>query len=111
MRVPSKKVRERFLLIYELEGCQKAVDFLTKYYGVRRMKIKLNGRKVGNRWIASYFQNRAYFTKRGLTKRTVLHELYHHLVYVNDLETPKRKEEREANSYARNFTSRHRLGR
>lgn len=55
IRVPSKKIRDRFLLIYELEGCQKAVDFLTKYYGVRRMKIKLNGRKVGNRWIASYF--------------------------------------------------------
>jgi hypothetical protein len=48
IRIPSRKIRERFLLIYELEGCQKAVDFLTKYYGVRRMKIKLNGRKVGN---------------------------------------------------------------
>jgi hypothetical protein len=103
IRVPSKKVRERFLLIYELDGCQKAVDFLTKYYGVRRMKIKLNGRKVGNRWVASYFQNRAYFSKRGLTKRTVLHELYHHLVYVNDLEISKSIEERDASSYARNF--------
>jgi len=48
IRIPSRKIRERFLLVYEFEGCQKAVDFLTKYYGVRRMKIKLNGRKVGN---------------------------------------------------------------
>jgi hypothetical protein len=74
IRIPSKKIRERFLLIYELEGCQKAVDFLTKYYGVRRMKIMLNGRKVGNGDIVVYFQNRAYFTKKGLKKRTVLHE-------------------------------------
>ena len=79
-------------MIYELEGCQKAVDFLTKYYGVRQMKIKLDGRKVGNGNIAIYFQNRAYFTRRGLTKRTVLHELYHHMVYVKRLEMPKRKE-------------------
>jgi len=67
------------------------------------MRIVLNGRRVGNGDVAVYFQNRAYFTKRGLNKRTVLHELYHHLVYVNDLETPKRKEERDANSYARDF--------
>ena len=103
IRVPPRKVRERFLLIYELEGCRKAVDFLTKYYGVRPMRIILNGRKVGNGDIAVYFQNRAYFTKRGLTKRTVLHELYHHLVYVNGVEMPSRTEEKAANSFARDF--------
>ena len=111
IRVPSKKVREKFLLIYELEGCQKAVDFLTKHYEVRRMRIMFNGRKVGNGDIAVYFENRAYFTKKGLTKRTVLHELYHHLVYVNGLEMPKTKEEREANRYARDSVSRQRVGR
>lgn len=79
IKVPSRKICDRFLLVYELEGCQNAVDFLTKYYGVSRMKIKLNSRKVGNGDIAVYFQNRTYFTKKGLTKRTVLHELYHHL--------------------------------
>jgi len=105
IRVPTKKIRERFLLIYELEGCQKAVDFLTKHYGVRRMKIMLNGRKVGNGDIAVYFQNRAYFTKRGLNKRTILHELYHHLVYVNGFDVSKTKEERAANGYARDFLS------
>ncbi len=105
IRVPPRKVRERFLLIYELEGCRKAVDFLTKYYGVRPMRIILNGRKVGNRDIAVYFHNRAYFTKRGLSKRTVLHELYHHLVYVNGVEMPQRTEEKSANSYARDFLS------
>jgi hypothetical protein len=103
IRVPSRKVRERFLLIYELEGCKKAVDFLTKYYGVRRMKIVLNGRKVGNRYAAYYYENKSYFTKRGLNRRTVLHELYHHLVHVNGLDIAQTKEERSANSYSRTF--------
>jgi hypothetical protein len=107
VRIPPKKVREKFLLIYELEGCRKAVGFLTKYYRVRPMRIILNGRRVGNGDIAVYFQNRAYFTKRGLTKRTVLHELYHHLVYVNDLEVAERTEERAANSYVRDFLIQH----
>jgi len=61
IRIPPKKVREKFLIIYELEGCQKAVNFLTEYYGVRRMKIILNGRKVCKRFIAHYFKNEAYF--------------------------------------------------
>jgi hypothetical protein len=105
LRLPSRKIREKFLLIYELEGCQKAVDFLTKYYGVRQMKIKLDGRKVGSHCIAYYFQNRAHFTRRGLTKRTVLHELYHHLVYVNDWDMTETKEERAANGYSKAFMS------
>ena len=65
------------------------------------MKIMLDGRRVGKGDIACYFRNRAYFTKRGLRKRTILHELCHHLVYVNGLDMPKRTEERAANSYAR----------
>jgi hypothetical protein len=109
INVPSEKVRENFHLLYELDGCQKAVDYLTKHYGVRRMRIILNGRKVGNGDIAVYFQNRAYFTKRGLDKRTVVHELYHHVIYVNDLDVPKTKEEKNADSYARGFLSQ-RLG-
>jgi len=71
------------------------------------MIIILNGRKVGNGDLAVYFQNKAYFTKRGLTKRTILHELYHHLAYVNGLDIPETKEERAANSYARDFLSQH----
>lgn len=45
----------------------------------------------------------AYFTKRGLNKRNVLHELYHHIVEVKGLDMPSRKEESEANRYARAF--------
>jgi hypothetical protein len=103
IKVPRKKVREKFLLIYELEGCQKAVDFLTRYYGIRSMRIVLNGRKVGNGDLACYDRNKAYFTKRGLNKRTVLHELYHHLIDAKGLEKPIRKEEKEANIYAKTF--------
>jgi hypothetical protein len=65
------------------------------------MRIILNGRKVGKCYVAYYFQNRAYFTKRGLAKRTALHELYHHLVYVSGLDIATRREEREADKFAR----------
>jgi hypothetical protein len=103
IQVPRKRVRERFLLTYELEGCQKAIDFLTEYYNVRRLRVILDGKKVGNGELACYFENKAYFTKRGLKKRNVLHEFYHHLVDANKLEMPLRKEERRANEYARKF--------
>jgi len=101
--IPRKKVREKFLLIYELEGCQKAVNFLTRYYGIRRMKIVVDGRRVGNRDYACYDNCKAYVTKRGLNKRTVLHELYHHIVYVKGWDMSVKKEETRANKYARTF--------
>lgn len=103
IRVPSRKIREKFLLTYELEGCQRAVNFLTRYYGIRRMKIVLDGRRVGNGNIACYDRNRAYFTKKGLTRRTILHELYHHLIDAKNVEIPVKREEKEANNYARGF--------
>lgn len=98
--VPNKGIRERFLIIYELEGCQKAVNFLTEYYGIRRMKIILNGRKVGKRNIALYYENKAYFTKRGLKRLTVLHEMYHHLVHQKGLSLSNEIEEGQAKRYA-----------
>jgi len=103
IRIPRKRIRETFLLTYELKGCQKAIDFLTEYYGVRRMKIVLNGRKVGNGNTACYLENKAYFKKKGLKKRLVLHELYHHLTYSKGLDNPDRLEEKGANNYAREF--------
>lgn len=48
IKTPWRKVRERSFLVYELEGCQKAVDFLTEYYRIKRMKVVLNSRRVGN---------------------------------------------------------------
>jgi hypothetical protein len=125
IRVPSRKVREKFFLVYEMKGCQEAVDFLTRYYGVRRMRIVLNGRRVGNGDLACYDprqyrvgdgphrgrENKAYFSKRGLTKRTVLHELYHHIAYAKGLDVSETKEDREASSYARDFLNWHSVGR
>ncbi len=101
--IPSKKVREAFLLTYELKGCQRSVNYLTAYYGIRRMKIVLDGRRVGNGDEACYDNGIAYFTRRGLKKRNVLHELYHHVVEVNGLEMNETEEERQANRYAKAF--------
>jgi hypothetical protein len=103
IKLPSKKVRERFLIVYELEGCQKAVNFLTEFYEVRKMKIVLNDKKVGKKYLGSYLKNTACFKKKGLRKLIVLHELYHHLVEVNRLEMPLKTEEKEANAYSRRF--------
>ena len=71
--------------------------------GIEHMKIILDGRKVGNGFDAWYFKNRACFKKSGLKKITVLHELFHHLVDAKGLEMPAREEEKEANSYTREF--------
>ena len=103
IKLPPKRVREKFLIIYEFEGCQKASDFLAEYYGVIRMKIILDGRRVSKKCYGVYFKNKAYFTKDGLKKRVVLHELYQHLVEANGFELQNRTEEKEANNYSRRF--------
>lgn len=71
-----------FHLTYELKDAQVGVNVLSKYYGIRRMKIVVDGRRVGRGSNACYEHYVAYFKKRGLNKRTVLHEFYHHLAYV-----------------------------
>jgi hypothetical protein len=88
-----------------LKGCQKAVNFLADYYGVKRMRIIVDGKRVGKRkangWLACYSEGKAFFSKRGLNRRNVLHEFYHHLIEMNMFEISIRKEENEANSYSR----------
>jgi hypothetical protein len=103
VKLPPKRIREKFLIIYELKGCQKAVNFLTEYYGVRKMRIVLDGKKVERNCLGFYLKNTACFTKNGLKKRVVLHELYHHLIEIRNFEMTSRKEEKEANSYASCF--------
>jgi hypothetical protein len=103
VKLPPKRVQAKFLIIYELEGCQKAVNYLTKYYSVRRMRIILNGKRVKKGWVAWYDDNQACFKKSGLGKRIVLHELYHHLIEAKKLDMALRIEEREAKNYARLF--------
>ena len=64
---------------------------------------RLDGKRVGKGNSGYYLKNRAYFTKRGLTKRIILHELYHHLIETKGLEMPAGKEEKEANGFSRGF--------
>ena len=98
--IPSRKVCEELHLTYELKGAQKAVDMLSRYYGIRRMKIVIDGRKVGNNAVACYNEYVAYFKKWELNKSNVLHEFFHHLAYVYGLDLSYSKEEREANRYS-----------
>ena len=104
IRVPSKKVCEKFHLTYELKGAQKGVDVLTEYYRIPKMKIILDGRKVMKGYPCDYFEGIACFTKKGLNKRNVLHELYHHIANNNGLEISEKKEEIEANRFVRAVT-------
>lgn len=45
VRLPPKTIRMKFLVICELNGAQEGVNFLTNYYGIRRMKIVLMERE------------------------------------------------------------------
>jgi hypothetical protein len=103
VKIPSKRIREQFLLMYDLDGCIKAVNFLTQHYRTRRMKIVLDEKRVGNTRAACYCKNRAYFKKMTLKKRIVLHELYHHLIKSKGFELQRETEEKEARIYAREF--------
>jgi hypothetical protein len=103
VKLPPKRVRERFLIVYELKGCQKAVNFLTEHYEVRKMRIVLDSKKVGNNYWGFYEKSTAYFKKNGLRNQIVFHELYHHIVEVSSLEMTRRTEEKEANAYTKRF--------
>jgi hypothetical protein len=67
------------------------------------MKIILDGKKVGNGHPGCYLKNKAYLTKKGLTKRMILHELYHHLIEKTGLEMTRGKEEKEAGKFSKDF--------
>jgi len=91
--IPSKRVREEFRLTYELKGAQKAVDFLARYYGIRRMRIAVDGRSVGNSDEPCYeYETRtAYFRKKAMDRSNVLHEFYHHLACIKEWEAGRKK--------------------
>ena len=101
LRIPSRKVCEKFHLTYELKGAEKAVRVLTEYYGIPKMKIILNGRRVMRACECDYFEGIACFTKKGLNKRNILHELYHHISEAKGIEMPKMREERMASVFVR----------
>ena len=101
IRIPTMKVCREFHLTYELKGAVKAVEVLIKYYGIPKMKIIMDGRRVMRACECDYFEGIACFTKKGLNKRNVLHELYHHIVENKELDTTERKEEKEANRFVK----------
>lgn len=102
IRVPRKRIRAEFNLIYETKGCQRAVNYLCKHYRVRRMRIVLNGR-TGKTCVCYYEDYQAVFRKSSLNKVNVLHELCHHLIRCRNIEISERDEERKARDYTRHF--------
>jgi hypothetical protein len=70
------------------------------------MKIILNDKKVGKGYEACYFEGKAYFSKRSLNKRNILHEFYHHLIETKGLDLPEQTEEKQANGYVSEFIKR-----
>jgi hypothetical protein len=102
-RFPPSKIRQQFILTYELYGAQKAIDFLSKFYRFKRMRIVVDGRKAGKGNEACYDSETctAYFRKRAVGKRTVLHEFYHHLASIRGWNLSRRAEENEADSFAK----------
>lgn len=63
--------------------------------------LKTEHPEQGQIW--SIIEIQSYFTQRGLNKRFVLHEFYHHLVYAKDLDMQSAVEEKDARNYAREF--------
>ena len=59
----------------------------------------VDGQRVANGYV--WQENKAYFTKKGLNRRNVLHELFHHVVENKGLEMTEKKEERQANLFVR----------
>ena len=74
------------------------------------MKIVVDGRKVRRGYRGRYYCDDSYtaYFRKGLTKRIVLHEFYHHLDYVMGWHNSKSKtaEEREARRFAKEVLSR-----
>jgi hypothetical protein len=106
LRFPSRSVCERFHLTYELEGAQKGANLLTSYYRVKRMKVVVDGRRVSKGYYAEYYRNNAYFKRREIRKRLVLHELYHHIVEAKGIVMASKKEEMLADEFARKVMKR-----
>ncbi len=66
------------------------MGYLTEYYGVRWMRIIIDGRRVP-RCYDGYSENLACFTRDGLKKRVVLHELFHHLIEAERLDAHSKR--------------------
>jgi hypothetical protein len=103
VKLPSQKIRNTFLLIYEFKGCQKATNYLSEYYSIKKIKLLYKNKSITKYTIAWYSQDKAYLTNKGLKKRVVLHEFYHHLIKCKNIDLKLKQEEKEATLYAREF--------
>jgi len=61
--IPPKRVCEEFYLTYELKGAQKGIDVLSRYYGIKRMKIVIDGRRL-ERLMTLYMTNVLHTSRR-----------------------------------------------
>jgi hypothetical protein len=129
LKLPPREVCSIFANICRLKSAQKAVDMLSKIYGVPSMKTVFQHRFPVNDMVcrdavAVYYSDgmTAYFKPEGTSMRTILHEFYHHLVScygvhemldyqilpdpVTGYYARNEREERAANSYADTFLRR-----
>lgn len=107
---PPKEVCRDFLWLYKYVGMQEACNLLTGYYGIRKMKVVTDSKKVKKkigrkRWYACYCpdERKAYFKRS--RRRDVLHEMFHHIVEVKKLKMEK-NEDRAADSFTKEILSR-----
>lgn len=129
LKLPPIEVCVTFANICRLKSAQRAVDMLSKVYGVPSMKMIFQHRFPVNDMvcrdaIAIYYSEgmTAYFKPEGTSMRVILHEFYHHLVNcygikdmleyqilpdpVTGYYSRNEQEERSANSYAETFLRR-----
>ena len=90
----------RCVVVY-MKDCD-AVMFRS-YWKNADVRVTSYDDEVGKRYIACYIANKAYFKKRGLKKKTVLHEFYHHLIEAIGLNLTLEEEEKEACFFSRSF--------
>ncbi len=72
IRVPPKRIREEFILTCELKGSQKGINLLSEHYGIKRMRVILDGRRVGKGDLACYQNNKARAFQTVLLQNNVL---------------------------------------
>jgi hypothetical protein len=63
----------------------------------------LDGRRVAKDSECDYLDSVARFTKTGLNKQNILHELYHHIIEHLEIEISEKKEEKEAEIFVNHY--------
>lgn len=103
MRIPSKKIRDKFRSLM-WKDIQKAVNLLCSYYDMPKIKLIFDGRKIGGDY-GMFDSDIPSITLNGshLTDRAVLHEFFHYVVWYKELDLSEKEEEFGAREFAREF--------